>query len=418
MTVKPGNRKNGQFNRREFVKHTAQATLAVGAVSALGFPAVLRGATAPAIKIGHIHPLTGFLAFMGGELRSGLRLAVAEINGRGGIKSLDGAKIQLLDGDTQGKPEVSIAEIERFNNEGCIAVMGSLQSSVTLVATQQAERLHLPFVVSVSVSDDITNRGFQYTFRLQPHSGHMAGHTLQYLNEIAKSKGVSIKTISHLHDNTSFGTSLFKHVSTMASKFGWEIVADVPYSPRATDVGTEINKIKFAGADVVLHSGYFNDSVRALRTMRDLRVRAKGIVGMANGAYSQSKFVQELGSMTENVMDGNYRANPNSSLTKRVFADYQKMAGTTMPSHAVYSYQGMLVIADALERSGSRDRDALRDALAKTNYTNHILPQGPIIFGSDGQNKNARAALMQIRNQKVKVVWPGDYAETSPVFPQ
>jgi len=246
----------------------------------------------------------------------------------------------------------------------------------------------------------------------------MASHTLQYLNEIAKSKGVSIKSISHLHDNTSFGTSLFKHVSTMASKFGWEVVADVPYSPRSTDIGTEINKIKFAGADVVLHSGYFNDSVRALRTMRDLRVKAKGIVGMANGAYSQSKFVQELGSMTENVMDGNYRANPNSSLTKRVFADYQKMAGTTMPSHTVYSYQGMLVIADALERSGSRDRDALRDALAKTNYTNHILPQGPIIFGSDGQNKNARAALMQIRNQKVKVVWPGDYAETSPVFPQ
>lgn len=417
MKRQDATRKNNSIQRREFLKRTAETTLAVGAISVLGFPAVLRGATPPPIKIGHIHPMTGFLAFMGGQLRNGLLLAVDEINAAGGIKSLDGAKLQLMDGDSEGKPEVSITEVERFNNAGCIAVLGSLQSAVTLVATQQAERLRLPFVVSVSVSDKITSRGFKYTFRLQPHSGHMVGFTMQYLDEIARENGVTIKTISHLHDNTSFGTSLFQHVERLAPKYNWEIVADVPYSPRATDVSTEINKVKFANADLVFHSGYFSDSIRALRTMLDLRVKAKGIVGMANGAYSQAKFVEEMGPKSENVMDGNYRANPKSSLTKHVFADYKKRFDAVMPSHSVYSYQAVKVIADALERSGSREREALRDALAKTNLSRHILPQDAIRFGSDGQNVNARAVLMQILNRQVKVVWPSPYAQARPVFP-
>ena len=409
---------NGSINRREFLQRGAEATLAVGAVSVLGFPAVLRGAVAPPIKLGHIHPMTGFLAFMGGQLRAGLVLAVEEINAAGGIKSLDGAKIQLLDGDSEGKPQVSITEVERFHNEGCIAVLGCLQSAVTLVATQQAERLRLPFVVSVSVSDQITARGFKYTFRLQPHSGHMASHTMQYLSEIAKSNGAHVKTISYIHDNTSFGTSLFKHVERLAPKYGWEIAADVPYSPRATDVSTEVNKIKFAGADVVFHSGYFSDSIRVLRTMQDLRIRAKGIVGMANGAYSQAKFVSEMGSKAEHVMDGNYRANPKSAMTARVFAAYKRQFKDVMPSHAVYSYQAVKIIAAALEKSGSRDREALREALTKTRVNKHILPQGTIMFGPDGQNVNARAAMMQILDQKVQVVWPNPYAQAKPVFPQ
>ena len=245
----------------------------------------------------------------------------------------------------------------------------------------------------------------------------MASHTMQYLSEIAKSNGAPVKTISYIHDNTSFGTSLFKHVDRLAPKYGWEIAADVPYSPRATDVSTEVNKIKFAGADVVFHSGYFNDSIRVLRTMQDLRIKAMGIVGMANGAYSQAKFVSEMGSKAEHVMDGNYRANPKSAMTARVFAAYKRQFKEVMPSHAVYSYQAVKVIAAALEKSGSRDREALREALTKTRVNKHILPQGTIMFGSDGQNVNARAAMMQILDQKVQVVWPNPYAQAKPVFP-
>ncbi len=60
----------------------------------------------------------------------------------------------------------------------------------------------------------------------------------------------------------------------------------------------------------------------------------------------------------------------------------------------------------------------MRDALAKTNMKDHILPQGPIVFGPDGQNTNAQAAMMQILGGKIVVVWPDQYSEAKVVFPQ
>lgn len=413
MTKKSG---KGEATRRDFLKATAAAG-AVATVGSLGFPNVLRGAEPKEILIGHLHPLSGSLAFDGQELKNGLVLAVQEINGAGGIKSLGGAKLKLLDADTEGKPEKAISEVERLFNAGVVAVTGCYQSAVTLVATQVAEKFRLPFVVSVAVADEVTSRGFKYTFRVQPNAEQMASQTVRYLAEIIKASGHSAKTIAYLHDNTAFGQSLVGHVEKFSAQAGFQVILKVPYSPAAPDVSTEVGKIKAAGADLVMATGYFGDGVRVLKTMRDLKLTAKAIVGCGNGAFSHPKFVQELGKLTEHVMDGNYRANPKSELTKKAFANYKKTFGADMGSSTVFSYQPMYVLADALERAKSTDREALREALAKTELKEHILPQGPIVFGPDGQNKNAAAAMMQVLDGQIKVVWPSAYAEAKPVFP-
>jgi branched-chain amino acid transport system substrate-binding protein len=416
--MRKGKKQSGvkEITRREFMKSTAAVTM-VAAAGTIGFPNVLRGASPPEIPIGHIHPLSGFLGFDGQELRNGLRLAVKEINDDGGIKSLEGAKLKLLDADSEGKPELAISAVERLKREGAVAILGAYQSSVTLVASQQAERLQVPFVVSVAVADEVTARGFKYTFRVQPSAEQMASQTVQYIKDISQAAGETVKTIAYLHDDTAFGVSLSGHVIDHAPKFGMEVVTKVPYSPRAADVSTEVGKIKAAGADVIMATGYFGDGVRVLKTMRDMRVRAKGIIGCGNGAFTHPKFVTELGDMTEYVMDGNYRANPRSPLTQKAFAHYREVFGADMGPSTVFAYQPVYVLADALERAKSTKPDAVRDALAKTNIQEHILPQGPIVFGPDGQNKNAQAAMMQVLEGKIVVVWPAQYSESKFVFP-
>jgi branched-chain amino acid transport system substrate-binding protein len=405
------------MTRREFMKSTAVAGVAAAA-GTIGFPNVLRGADPKEILIGHIHPLSGALGFDGQELKKGMMLAVKEINDAGGIKSLGGAKLKLLDADSEGKPELAVSAVERFNREGVVAVMGAYQSAVTLVATQQAEKLQIPYVVTVAVADEVTSRGFKYTFRVQPSAEQMASQTVKYVSEIAKATGQTVKTIAYLHDDTAFGTSLAGHVKKYAPNYGMEVIVDVAYSPRAADVSTEVGKIKAAGADVVMDTGYFGDGVRVLKTMRDVRIKSKGIIGCGNGAFSHPKFVEELGKLTENVMDGNYCANPRSPLTKKAFANYKAAYGTEMGPSTVFSYQPVYVLADALERAKSTDREAVREALSKTNLAEHILPQGPIVFGPDGQNKNAQAAMMQILGGKIVTVWPEAYAEGKCIFPQ
>ena len=405
------------ITRREFIKSTAVVGT-VAAVGSIGFPNVLRGAAPPEIVIGNIHPLSGFLAFDGQKLRNAVKLAVKEINDSGGIKSLDGAKLKLIDADSEGKPKLAIPAVENLKRAGAVVIMGCYQSSVTLVATQVAEKYKIPFVVTVAVADKVTARGFKYTFRVQPTAEQMASQTVKYISEISKLKGVQVKTIAYLHDNTAFGTSLSTHVKNFAPKYGMEVIKDVPYSPRAADVTTEVDKIKAAGADIIMDTGYFGDGVRVLRTMRNLRVKSKGIIGCGNGAFSDPKFVKELGKMTEYVMDGNYHVNPKSSLTKKALEHYRKVYGTGMGSSAAIAYQALYVVADALERAKSTNHDAIREALASTNLTRHILPQGPIVFDKNGQNKNAQAAMMQILKGRIAVVWPKEYAEERLIFPQ
>ena len=306
-------RKTGQ-TRREFLKTVAVAGGAAAA-GGLGFPAILR-AQPKEIPIGHIHPLSGFLAFDGQELANGLKLAVEEINAAGGIKSMGGAKLKVLTGDSEGKPQVAIREVERLYKAGAVALTGCYQSSVTLVATQIAEKFKVPFVVSVAVDDKVTDRGFNYTFRVQPNARQMSRDTVEYLSEIIKASNSGAKTIAYLHDDTAFGTSLSGHVIDFAPEYGLEVVLDVPYSPKSADVTTEVAKIKAAGADIVMDTGYFGDGVRVYKTMHDVRLQCQGIVGCGNGAFSHPKFIEELGGITEHVLDGNYRANPLSKLTQ------------------------------------------------------------------------------------------------------
>jgi len=407
---------NQGISRRDFIKGTAAVGVAA-AVGSIGFPSVLRGAVPPEIPIGNVLPLSGPLAYLGNQLKNGTAMAVNEINEAGGIRSLGGAKLKLLDADTEGKPDLSISGVERLDRAGAVAIMGCLQSAVTIVATQVAERQRVPFVVSVAVADKITERGFKYTFRLQPRAAQMAPQTVKFISDIARQAGEKVKTIAYIHDNTAFGGSLSEHVVKTAPKYGMEVVARVPYSPRSADVTTEVRKVKAAGADIVMASGYFADGVRVFRAMKGLRVRPKAFVGCGNGAYSDQNFVKELGDMTEYVMDGNYQANPNSPLAQKMFDHYQALYGQKIPPSAVFAYEPVYVIADALERAKSTDREALRKALAETNLKKHVLPQGPIVFGADGQNKNAQIALTQVLGSRIKVVWPEQYAEAKLVFP-
>src|SRR5215471_15248580 len=98
-----------QIGRRTFVKGAAVAA----GVSALGFPAVLRAQT-PTVKVGVIHPVTGPLAEPGQACRAGAQMAAEEINAAGGIKALGGARLELVLGDTQSKPDVARPEAERL----------------------------------------------------------------------------------------------------------------------------------------------------------------------------------------------------------------------------------------------------------------------------------------------------------------
>jgi len=409
-----GKRKKSGFSRRSFLKAAGVSGLA----TAIGFPAVIGRAQPKEILIGSLHPITGPVAYDGLSVANGFLLAIEHKNAAGGIKSLGGAKMKVILMDTEAKPKVGESAAEKLIRDGCVALAGCYNSPVTMVTTQVAERNGIPFLVTISVADEILERGFKYTFRVQPDSSNMAELTCKYARQLADQYKIPLKTLAALYIS-GFGTSIFNKLQKFGPKYGFEVVGGVSYGFGVSDFTTEISKIKGMNADVIMDTGYLADGILKLKTYADLKVEPKGgIFGCANGAYSNPTAVKELGRLAEFLMDGNYYYNPRSPLAKRVIEDFGKrFTDVRFQSHSVPAYDAALVLIDALERAASTDPKKIRDAIAGTSLKEHVSPGPPIEFDSAGQNKNGMITLQQVQKREIRLVLPDEYSDAKPVYP-
>jgi len=398
------------MNRRAFLKAAgAAAVLSAG-------PAVVR-AQGKEVKLGYILPVTGPLAFEAQLSLNGLQLAVDEINNASGVKSLGGAKLTLLPGDTQNKVELGNSEAARLIDQGISVLIGPFSSLVAYSVRQVTEKNKTPFMLLAAVADNLTEGGLKYVFRVQPNGKAMATLTMNNMLEMARQANVAIKRVAMMHEDGNFGTTMGNHVEAFSGKLGYTLVQRIPYSLKSPDFTAELSKVKASRPDLLVISGYYGDSKIIAETASKLRIGVHALVGLANAAYSNPKFIADNRELTEQLFDGNYWHNPQSARAKAVFTAYEKRFNSTLTSHGVQAYTVMHVIKDALERAGSTDRDKLRDALAKTNLADHILPQDAIKFDETGENVNASPALLQVQNGRPTVVGPARFAEAKPVFP-
>jgi branched-chain amino acid transport system substrate-binding protein len=398
------------FSRRRFLA-AAGATAGIA-----GLPAIVR-AQVRDVKVGYILPVTGPLAFEAALALNGILLAVDEINGGGGIKSLGGAKLTLLPGDTQNKVELGNSEAARLIDQGVVALIGPFSSLVAYSVRQVTEKNKTPFLLLAAVADNLCEGGLRYVFRMQPNGKAMSTLTVNHMVEMARAANVPLKRVAMMHEDGNFGTTMGNHVEAFAKTAGYELVQRVPYNLKSPDFTAELAKIKAARPDLLVISGYYGDSKLIAETASKLKIGVNALVGLANAAYSNPKFIAENRELTEDLFDGNYWHNPTSTRAKAVFAAYQKRFNSTMANHSVQGYQVTYVLKDALERAASTDREKLRDAIAKTNLTDHILTQDAIKFDDTGENVNASPALIQVQSGKPVVVGPTRYAEAKPVFP-
>ena len=398
------------MNRRVFLK-------TAGAVAGLGAMPGIARAQAKEVKLGYILPVTGPLAFEAQLSLNGLQLAVDEINNAGGVKALGGAKLTLLSGDTQNKVELGNSEAARLIDQGISALIGPFSSLVAYSVRQVTEKNKTPFMLLAAVADNLTEGGLKYVFRMQPNGKAMATLTMNNMFEMAKAASTPIKRVAMMHEDGNFGTTMGNHVETFAGRLGYSLVQRIPYSLKSPDFTAELSKVKASKPDLLVISGYYGDSRLIAETASKLRIGVHALVGLANAAYSNPKFIADNRELTDQLFDGNYWHNPQSPRAKAVFAAYEQRFSSTMTSHGVQAYMVIHVLKAALERAGSADRDKLRDALARTNLADHILPQDAIKFDDTGENVNATPALLQVQNGKPVVVGPARFAEATPVFP-
>ncbi len=364
------------------------------------------------VRVGALFPLSGDLGDKGIDSANGVRLAVEEINKAGGIAALGGAQLEAIFADTQGKPEVGARETERLiKEEGVAAVIGTYQSSVTKPASQVAEKLETPFIVSISIADIITERGFSYTFRIQPKARFYARDQIQFLKDLKKLAGYGVRRVALLHENTDFGTSTALAQKSALRENGFEVVADVGY--RAEGViclDNEVARVLAARPDVILTVTYLMDSI-LIRKALAASGSAAPMIDMAGGTVS-TEYVQVLGPLAEGTFtmaEYSKYAPGSEALSERFRTRFER----DITGDSAHAYQAVLVLRDALERSGSPDKKRLREALSKTNIpkgSQLVLPADGLRFDTNGQNEFAQLYVVQIQNGELMPVWPASYA--------
>ncbi len=244
-----------------------------------------------AVKVGIIHPVTGAVSYSGTQSRAGALMAVEDINGRGGIKSLGGARIEALISDAQSKVDVAVSEIEKYNEAGVSAIVGGYASFICLATTQAAAKHGIPYVVDVGTDDRIvsgglTNTSFRFSSGLWRVRGWAAAALLKDINAAA---GNPAKTAIIVHEDSAFGAGTAALLAKELPGIGIEVLEVIKHPTPTLDFNNIVLTIKAKKPDIVIPANYYNEYVLLTRTMQQQMLRPKAIYSVLGGGASQYK---------------------------------------------------------------------------------------------------------------------------------
>jgi len=371
---------DSRFSRRTVLKAGAATTV-------LGAPGLLLAQPA-AVKIGLVHPVSGGLAYSGGQGRLGCQMAIDEINAAGGIKSMGGAKLEAALGDSQSRPEVGVAEVERLHQVGVAAYVGCFSSAIALPATQAAAKYNTPFMIDVGVSDLIVRRGLKNVFRLAPGFGKCVDDAIAGLGKLLADRlpGISIQV-----------AEVIKHANP------------------TRDFSNVALRIKSLKPDLVIMSNYQNEYVLLARTLHQQRVDLDAMFSVLGGGFN-FRLVKEQPEIAQHMMDFNHWYNPRNAKAVAMRKALEDKGG--LFTFEVYcGYNAVKCYADALERARTADKERVISALEASTWSDHFMPYGPTKF-VDGQNTGGRAAMLQASRTDINVVWPNEFAGAKPIYPR
>jgi branched-chain amino acid transport system substrate-binding protein len=386
------------------------------------------------IKIGVLYPLTGPGAAVGAELKNALELAADVINNGApgiselpfsagkGLPNLKGAKIKLVFADHQANPQTGATEAERLiTQEKVVALVGAYNSAVTATASQVAERAGIPFLNPESSSASLTQRNFKWFFRTTPHDDLFVHNGFDFLKELEARKGIKPGAIASLNENGLWGTETGKLQAKLAPEFKFNLVKQVSYPAKTTQLTSEVQTLKAANPNLVLQSSYTADAILSIKTYKELGFSPDMILAN-NAGFTDTDFIKTLGKDAEYIITREVWAldlATRNPLIKQVNDLFNARYKINFTGNSSRTFTGLMVMADAINRAASTDPEAIRKALVTTDIPSNklIMPWKGVKFDATGQNTLGQGILVQIVDGKYNTVWPFNMAARDVIWP-
>jgi len=344
-------------------------------VVALALGALAVGAQAQeTIKIGVITDRVGVSRPYSEPNTEGVVFGANEINQKGGIL---GRKIELLIEDDQSRPDISAALARKLVDQGVVFII-----SVSLSpAAQQQQTVTMeaktPQMTPTNSADYLTTQlPNPYFWQTGPLG------SIQIATLLSHAKSKNFKRVALITDNSELGQAIAKAFKGTLEKAGIQIVAEEVVARGATTAMPQMQKLRAANPEALFLAGVLTaENVLVFRAYKEL-----GVKFPIHSSYNLSVPVYET--VAKGLIDGITFVDaydPDKPEVKAFEAAFRKATGKDPQNMHGYGYDGIMLVADAIRRAGSTDKEKIREAMQKTNYAGVMGAKGMKYSFPDGK---------------------------------
>ena len=399
-------------------------TLLLAAIIAAGCAGPSDEATVPeSIKIGLVAPLSGGASDVGNDMKQAAILAVEEINADGGVLVAEyGVKIplELVEGDTQTSPTEGVTAVERLiTNENVVVLVGGFSSGVTL-ANQVPAAGKVPYVITGASSAQVTRRtevDTSYFFHYCSTTDDYSQPILQFFVDELKPLVAADRDLklALIYRDDAYGKGVIE--SSVAyiedNELPIELVAQEKYPGAETDFHAYLTKIADAKPDAVYTVGFVKDTASIyIQGQRDVGLNT---VYMAVECNEDPAFYELLGEWGDGqLLESKFApyADEYTELMGPYKEAYLAKWGVMPGMMGADTYDGIYLVASAIERAGTLDRTDVKDAIKQTNESEMLILMegGNIAF--DEYNEISPKIFIE------QMFWDAETEELTPVIIQ
>ncbi|HTO54608.1 MAG TPA: ABC transporter substrate-binding protein [Myxococcota bacterium] len=348
------------------------------------------GKSGDSIVVGHVASMTGDTATFGRSADQGMRMAIEELNAKGGVL---GKKLELVTEDDRSVTEEARTAAQKLlQRDRVIALLGEVASSRSLAAAPEAERAKVPMISPGSTNPKVTE-GKEYVFRacfIDPFQGAV-------MAKFAASE-LHAKRLAILFDfKQDYSVGLADFFRETAKKLGAEIVADERYTSGDIEFRAQLTTIRAANPDAIFVPGYYTEVGLIAKQARELGIN----VPLLGGDGWDSEKTTEIGgeAVEGYYFSTHYAADSSDPRVQEFVSRFKTKYGDSPDAMAALGYDTAGILADALGRAGTTDGEKLRDAIAATKNFDGVT--GKI---SIDEHHNARkdAVVLKIEGGKFR----------------
>jgi branched-chain amino acid transport system substrate-binding protein len=402
------------------------------------------------IKIGVLYPLTGGAAAAGRELRAGAELAAQIANNvmpnvdmdmakTSGIKSLGGAKIELIFKDHAGNPTLGADLAKKLIlDDKVVGILGCYHSSVTKAVSAVCEQYGVPMINGSSTSPALTQSGYKWFWRTTPNDKGFTEDLFEFLKGLTKGKAMGVKAVPKKQidnlasacENTEWGSHVSDFIKSFAKEYRFRMRKSLLYSANAIDFSSEVRSLKAARPDVMLFASYTSDAILMVKTLKAQKAHPKIVWGQDAG-FETPEFRSTLGDDILGMLTRTVFL-PKVAEVKKVAGEvnalYKAKTGNDLNGASARSFTGLQAWVYILEKAGSTAPAAIQKAAKSIDIPGDqlVVPWKGIRFSTSkddlGQNVLGSGLIGQYQKGSngqvtMEIVYPFDLASTKMIYP-